>query len=144
METEDQAERAENDGKMVAKSMRFLNFSASGAAGVHFGRPAGARRLQKAGLEAPEAPQDSAKRPKGRPLGDERAPKATPGQPKGRQSGSKGRFLEHFGAQHGPKTAFYVNCLRKVDFAKSIVSPKQNHRFSRFGGLKKHQFCIFL
>ena len=39
------AERAENDGKMAAKSIRFLNFSASGGAGVHLGRPAGARRL---------------------------------------------------------------------------------------------------
>ena len=96
---------------MAAKSIRFLNFSASGAAGVHFGRPAGARRLQKAGLAAPEAPQDSAKRPKGRPLGDKRAPKASPGQPKERQSGSKGRFLEHFGAQNGAKTAFSANLL---------------------------------
>ena len=67
----------------------FLNFSASEAAGIHFGRAAGAPRLQKAGLEAPEAPQDSAKRPKGRPLGDKRAPKETPGQPKGRQRDAK-------------------------------------------------------
>ena len=44
-----QAERTENDGKMATKSIGFLNFSASGAAGVHFERPAGARRLQKAG-----------------------------------------------------------------------------------------------
>ena len=68
--------------EMAAKTMRFVYFAASGAAGIHFGRAAGAPRLQKAGLEAPEAPQDSAKRPKGRPLGDKRAPKETPGRPK--------------------------------------------------------------
>ena len=129
------AVQAENDGKMAAKSIRFLDFSASGAPGVHFGRPAGARRLPKTGLAAPEAPQDSAKRPKRRPLGDKRAAKETPGQPKGRQSGSKGRFLEHFGAQNGSKTAFSVNLPRKVEFAKIMVLPRQNHRFPRFGCL---------
>ncbi len=108
--------RTENDGEMAAKTIRFFNFAASGAAGIYFGRAAGARRLQKAGLEAPEAPQDSAKRPKGRPLGDKRAPKASPGQPKERQSGSKGRFLEHSGAQNGSKTTFSADLLRKVEF----------------------------
>ena len=86
--------------EMAAKTMRFVYFAASGAAGIHFGRAAGARRLQKAGLEAPEAPQDSAKRPKGRPLGDQRVPKETPGRAKWRPSSSKGRFLEHFGGQN--------------------------------------------
>ena len=118
--------RTENDGEMAAKTMRFVYFAASGAAGIHFGRAAGARRLQKAGLEAPEAPQDSAKRPKGRPLGDQRAPKASPGQPKERPSGSKGWLLEHFGVQNGPKTAFCAKFLAKGDLAKSIVLPKQN------------------
>ena len=76
------AVQAENDGKMAAKSIRFLDFSVSRAPGVHFGRPAGARRLPKTGLAAPEAPQDSAKSPKRRPLGDKRAAKETPGKPK--------------------------------------------------------------
>ena len=78
----DQAGRARNDGEIEAKNIRFFNFSASGAAGVYFGRPAGARRLQKAGSVAPEAPQDSAKRPKGCPLEDKRVPKEIPGRPK--------------------------------------------------------------
>ena len=77
---------------MAAKTMRFVYFAASGAAGIHFGRPAGARRLPKTGLAAPEAPQDSAKSLKRHPLGDKRAAKETPGQPKGRPSGSQGRF----------------------------------------------------
>ena len=88
----DQAGRAKNDGEIEAKSIRFFNFSASGADGLYFGRPAGARRLQKAGFVAPEAPQDSAKRPKGRPQCVKRAAKEVPGRQKWRQRGSRRGF----------------------------------------------------
>ena len=40
--------RTENDGEMAAKTIRFVDFAASGAAGSHFGRAACAPRLQKA------------------------------------------------------------------------------------------------
>ena len=83
---------------------------------MHFGSPAGTRRLQKAALAAPEVPQDSAKRPEGQPLGDQRASKETPGKPKWGPSSSKGRILEHFGRQNGPSIAFF---LQKSFFRKS-------------------------
>ena len=41
-------------------------------------RPAGARGLQRAGFVAPEAPQDSAKRPKGHPLEDKKGDQGEP------------------------------------------------------------------
>ena len=91
------AVQAENDGKMAAKSIRFLDFSASGAPGVHFGS-----FFQVFSQFFPIS------EPQGRPLGDERAPKATPGQPEGRQSGSKGKFLEYFGAQNIFKTVNFT------------------------------------
>ena len=86
---------------------------------MHFGSPAGARRLQKAALATPEVPQDSAKRPKGQPLGDQRAPKETPGWPKYRQSSSKGRFSKHFGAENDVKTNFSVAQIAlEADFGR--------------------------
>ena len=82
---------------MAAENIKILNFSASGEARGHVGRPSGARGRKKADFPAQEASQDGPGSLKGRPREAKRAAKEAPGRPKGRQRGSWRRFRKHYG-----------------------------------------------
>ena len=82
---------------MAAESIKILNFSGSGEALGHFGKPSGARGRKKADFLVQEASQDGPGSSKERPREAKRAAKEAPGRPKERQRGSRRRFRKHYG-----------------------------------------------
>ena len=106
-------------GEMNAESIRILNFSASGVAWGHFGRPLGARRRKEQDFVVQDAARDGPRRLKGHLQDTKRAHKEAPRKPKESQRGFKGRFWQHFCSRNDAKLHFLTILSKTLILFKS-------------------------